>query len=166
MIQPFYGEFLVQPFPLVLGMNSCTHKCAYCFANLTRPNRKACAKSISDQIMQIGQSDTLVSRLLEQGFPVVMCNNSDPFASGNRHLTPAILKLLNKKNVRVAIQTKGGKGIDDALRLIEPSYWYVSIPFLSDSLSKLIEPGAPLVSDRWNLVEKLISKGHSVHGQV
>lgn len=162
MIQPFYGEFLVQPFPLHLGMNYCTHKCAYCFANLNRPGRRADVSGIVAQVNAIGRSENLVSRLLSEGYPVLIANNSDPFAQGNRHLTLPLLNLLKARKIPVSLQTKGGKGIDEALALIAPSYWYISIPFLTDDHAKRIEPGAPPVSARWDLVRKLRDLGHAV----
>ena len=40
MIEPYFGEFLINPVPLELSFNYCSHKCAYCFANLNKPDRQ------------------------------------------------------------------------------------------------------------------------------
>lgn len=148
MIQPFYGEFLVQPFPLDLALNYCSHKCAYCFANLNKPGRKADLHGIVRQIDRMHDHENLTARLLREGYPVVMSNKVDPFAASNYKLTLPLLKLFKAKGIPVAFQTKGGKGIEDALKLVAPSYWYVSIAFQDDAIRRKIEPGAPSIDER------------------
>lgn len=39
MLDVYYGEFLINPIPLELSLNYCSHKCAYCFANVNQPGR-------------------------------------------------------------------------------------------------------------------------------
>lgn len=162
MIQPFYGEFLVQPFPLDLALNYCSHKCAYCFANLNKPGRKADLHGIVRQIDRMHDHENLTARLLREGYPVVMSNKVDPFAASNYKLTLPLLKLFKAKGIPVAFQTKGGKGIEDALKLVAPSYWYVSIAFQDDAIRRKIEPGAPSIDERWELVKRLRDAGHAV----
>jgi hypothetical protein len=36
--------------------------------------------------------------------------------------------------IPVAIQTRGGKGVDDVLDFLPPSVWYISIPCLNDDI--------------------------------
>jgi DNA repair photolyase len=162
MIQPFYGEFLVQPFPLDLALNYCSHKCAYCFANLNKPGRKADLPAIVRQVERMHDHENLTARLLREGYPVVMSNKVDPFASSNYQLTLPLLKLFKAKGIPVAFQTKGGKGIDEALKTVSPSYWYVSIAFQDDAIRRKIEPGAPSIQSRWELVRQLRDAGHAV----
>lgn len=73
-----------------------------------------------------------------------------------------LLKLFKAKGIPVAFQTKGGKGIEDALKLVAPSYWYVSIAFQDDAIRRKIEPGAPSIDERWELVKRLRDAGHAV----
>jgi DNA repair photolyase len=46
LIEPYWGEFLISPIPLELSLNYCSHKCAYCFANLNDPKRTSDVKAI------------------------------------------------------------------------------------------------------------------------
>ena len=41
MIVPYWGELFVSPAPLEMTLNHCSHACAYCFANLNDPQRRA-----------------------------------------------------------------------------------------------------------------------------
>jgi DNA repair photolyase len=162
MIQPFYGEFLVQPFPLDLALNYCSHKCAYCFANLNKPTRKADLPAIVRQVERMHDHENLTARLLRENYPVVMSNKVDPFAASNYQLTLPLLKLFKAKGIPVAFQTKGGKGIEDALKIVSPSYWYISIAFQDDAIRRKVEPGAPSIDSRWELVKRLRDLGHAV----
>jgi DNA repair photolyase len=162
MLKPYLGEFLISPIPLELSLNYCSHKCAYCFANLNKPDRKADLTQITNLIVDCENRETTEAKLLAARYPVLISNKVDGFAHSNYKETIKILELLQAKGVPVAFQTKGGKGIDDALKLIGPSAWYISMGFNDDEKRKKIEPGAPCMEDRYKLAELLISKGHYV----
>lgn len=162
MLKPYFGEFLVSPFPLELSLNYCSHKCAYCFANLNTPDRKANPVSIFNLLNEFGERQTLEAELLKRKFPVLISNKVDPFAASNHKLALPIIKTLRGLEIPMAFQTKGGRGIDDALAIVQPSHWYVSITTLDETVAKRVEPGAPPIRDRLALCEKLLSAGHRV----
>lgn len=162
MITPYFGEFLVSPIPLELSLNYCTHECAYCFANLNKPDRKAELGPIVNLLKEYRDRQSLPAMLLKEGYPVLMSNKVDPFAASNWQPTLQILRIMQEQGIPVAFQTKGGKGIDEALTLIGPSAFYISIGFLDDTLRRKIEPGAPSIPERLALIEKLKAQGHHV----
>lgn len=162
MITPYYGEFLVSPIPLELSLNYCSHKCAYCFANLNVPDRKASIKSIMNLLQQAEERQTLVAKLVSERYPVLISNKVDPFAASNWQQALPIIGLMHGLGFQMAFQTKGGRGIDDVLRYLPRSAWYVSVSFIDDALRKKIEPGAPSIESRFDLITKLISLGHHV----
>ena len=162
MITPFYGELLLQPIPLELSLNYCSHKCAYCFANLNKPDRKAAPQSIVNLLSEIHERETLEAVLLREGYPVMMSNKVDPFAQSNFRLTLQILELLKALKIPVAFQTKGGPGIDEALDLIGPSCFYWTITTDDEAAAKRIEPGAPTIAARFAMMRRVRARGHHV----
>jgi len=162
MIEVYYGEFLINPIPLELSMNFCSHRCYYCFANLNRPNRKLNTPQLMRFLASYKQRDTLAAHLLQQGYPVVVSNKSDPFAGSNYQITLPVLEVLTSLGVPVQFQTRGGKGIDEALTIVKPSVWYVSITMMNDTLRRKIEPGAPSIDSRFELITRLVEAGHYV----
>lgn len=59
----------------------------------------------------------LAARLMREGYPVMLSNKVDPFAASNYKMTLPHLRLFKAKGIPVAFQTKGGKGIEEALFL-------------------------------------------------
>ncbi len=162
MISAYKGEFLVSPIPLEIDLNYCSHKCNYCFANLNNPKRKANTNKIINQIKNCHNSKNIESYLLANGYPVLMSNKVDAFAKSNYKIALPIIEMLTKNGNGICFQTKGGDGIDDALDIVGKSHWYISISFLDDNLRKKIEPGAPSIESRFELIQKLTNKGHTV----
>ncbi len=162
MIEVYYGEFLINPIPLELSMNYCSHKCAYCFANLNKPDRRLDAPRLMRFLANYKNRNTLAAQLLQQGYPVVISNRTDPFAASNYIQTLPILEVLTALGIPVQFQTKGGKGIDDALQIVGPSVWYITINTLNEAIRKKIEPGAPAVASRFELITQLVERGHRV----
>lgn len=162
MIEPFWGEFLISPIPLELSLNYCSHLCSYCFANLNEPGRKADIQAIMRFLGDYMNRDTLEATLLKEGYPVVISNRSDPFAGANYRQAIPLLDTLSQLKIPVAIQTKGGKGALDAVKLLPPSVWYISISMLQDSIRKEIEPGAPTIHSRMELIEAVVKAGGRV----
>jgi DNA repair photolyase len=162
MITPYFGEFLLHPFPLELSTNYCSHKCAYCFANLNKPDRKAAPQSIVNLLAEIDTRKTLAARLLQARYPVLLSNKVDPFAASNWKLTLQILELFAALKIPVGFQTKGGPGLREAMDLIGPSCWYFSITAADDETAKKIEPGAPTITERLEMMAMLRSAGHHV----
>lgn len=160
MITPFFGEMLLAPLALELSTNKCTHRCVYCFSRLNAYKRKGTFSSIIHSLRS--QSDTYVSRLLRQKYCLCISNRTDPFADSNFFETSRILEVLTDMDHDFTIQTKTGRGIDEVLDFIKPCIWYITITTENDSLSKQLEPGAPVSSERFKTIDKLIQKGHQV----
>jgi DNA repair photolyase len=162
MIEPFFGEFLINPAPLDVAINYCSHKCGYCFANLNAPGRKYDERRTRNLLTNVATSQSLAGELLRQRYPVLMSNRVDPFATVNYRHTLTLLSELGRLSVPVTFQTRGGRGIDDALGMIGQSVWYVSIPYLDDELRRRLEPGAPPIPQRFELIHQLREAGHVV----
>lgn len=162
MLSPFWGEFLVSPIPLELGMSYCSHKCAYCFANLSQPDRTMDVWSVSRLLADYPKRKTIAAHLLQQRYPVLVSNVSDPFSVTNDSASLPLLKTMVELDIPVSIQTKGGRKYKEAIEWLPISTWYVSISFLNDAPRKAIEPGAPPIPERLRMVEDLIERGHPV----
>lgn len=162
MIYPYVGDFLINPVPLQLSFNFCSHKCSYCFANLNNPSRTFDVKEFQSQLKGIFTNNSLQSVLLRHKYPVVISNLVDPFATSNYGVAVPVIEMLTQMQIPVALQTRGGKGIDEVLTFLPKSVWYVSIPMLNDAIRKKVEPGAPDIQSRLDLIDKLKAKGHEV----
>jgi DNA repair photolyase len=169
MITPFYGEFLQSPIALELDLNWCTHACAYCFANLNKPDRTANLTGITNLLRDFRSRETLEAQFLQQGYPILFSNKVDPFAASNHKQALVILRLLRDLGIPVALQTKGARNkdalatFDESLELIAiPSAWYISISTLDEEIAKRLEPGAPTIAARFAMIERLVKLGHKV----
>jgi DNA repair photolyase len=158
----YYGEFLVSPVPLELSFNWCSHGCRMCFANLNKPGRWADIKRTKNLLAQFASRRSFEAVLLKLGYPVLVSNRTDPFAASNFQQSVPLLEEMAQLGIPVAIQTRGGRGIDDVLAFLPPSVWYVSITTLDDDLRRRLEPGSTTVQSRFALIETLVSRGHRV----
>lgn len=162
VIEPFWGELGHVPVPMEVSHNFCSHKCAFCFANLNSPNRKADVEGIFRQLKNYRNQSSFASLLLQKKMAVAVSNKTDPFAHSNYKITLPMLELMAQDKIPVFMQTRGGTGVDEALKILPPTLWYVSITHTDDAIRKLVEPGAPSIERRWELVDKLHALGHSV----
>lgn len=159
---PYYGEFLVSTAPLELSFSYCSHKCAYCFANLNTPDRKADILATVRTLANFQQRDTLTARLLKAGYPTVVSNRVDPFANSNYRQAVPVIRTMIDCGLPIAFQTRGGRGVDEVLKASPPSVWYVSLNLSDDATRRKLEPGAPSLPERWSLIDDLVQGGHSV----
>lgn len=162
MIYPYVGDFLISPIPLQLSFNYCSHKCSYCFANLNNPKRTFDLKEFQAQMKGLNSRNDLQSTLLRHRYPVLISNLVDPFATSNYSVAVPVIEMLTNMGIPVAIQTRGGRGIKDVLSFLPPSVWYISIPMLDDSIRQTIEPAAPTIQSRLDLISELTEIGHKV----
>ncbi len=164
MLDLYWGEFLITPIPLHLSLNYCSHKCGYCFANLNQPGRQVALQPIMNLLADYQKRDTPVAKLLTAGYPVCVSNLVDPLATSNVEASMPILRLMGELDIPVQIQTKGGKqrDVDELLSFLPPSVFYVSIAMTDDNLRAAIEPNAPTIPDRLNLLRQLSAHGHKV----
>jgi len=162
MLEPYWGEFLISPIPLELSLNYCSHKCAYCFANLNSPKRRGDIKKIMSFLADFHNRETLSARLMQDRYPVCISNRSDPFARSNDSQITPILETLAAIDYPVTFQTKGGAGVEAGLSLFPTAVWYISVSFADDDLRRKIEPGAPSIASRFELMEKVTRGGGRV----
>lgn len=133
-----------------------------CFANLNKPGRWADTKATLNLIAQHRQRKTLEASLLTMGYPTLISNRVDPFAVSNDRQAIPVMEVMAASGLPIAIQTRGGRAADEVLAFLPPSCWYVSIPMLNDVTRKRVEPGAPPIPERLDLIQKLTEQGHHV----
>lgn len=133
-----------------------------CFANLGKPDRWADVNATMRLLADYRNRETPVARYLQQGYPVLISNRTDPFAASNYQQAVPVIRLMAELGIPMAFQTRGGRGIEDVLSVIQPSAWYVSISQADDKLRAQLEPGAPSITERLKLVETLTHLGHHV----
>jgi DNA repair photolyase len=161
-IQAYAGEFTISPIPLEMSFNFCSHKCAYCFANLNQPNRAFDAKESINYIKNAHKSKSLRSYLLNNKYPILLSNRVGPFAASNWKQVLPMVQILDEYEIPIAWQTKGGQGIDEVLMRGKIEHWYISISFWDDNRRMLIEPGATTIEQRLELIDKLKKAGQIV----
>lgn len=162
MIQETKGMLFRVPTPYQLTMNVCSHFCQYCFANLNKPDRRFDEKKTFNQILNHRKSKTLTGKFMREKYPVLGSNLVDVFAKNNYKHFLEIYRMLQKESIPIAFQTRGGYGVDEVLKTLPPSYWYISLTSHDDKLIKAIEPNAPPPSQRIELIKKLHSLGHKI----
>lgn len=158
----YYGEFLVSPCPIELSFNYCSHKCYYCFANLNNRGRWADSAASLRLLADLDNRKTLLAHLLRERYPVVVSNRTDPFAASNWRVSLPVLRVMADMGIPVSIQTRGGNGADEAIEMLPPSVWYVSVTTLDDDVRRRVEPGAPTVQSRIDLISRAAAYGHRV----
>lgn len=174
-IKFFYGGLFVLPFVLEMSNNYCSHKCAYCFANLNKPDRKASPAATMRFLSELYEQkngqwkrNSLEAFFMREKYPLLMSNRSDPFAESNYRITVPIIHTLIQMNQPVTFQTRGAvtpKAHDALLSVLDslpPSSWYISICHFDDTKRKQTEPASPSIPYRIDLIKTLVSKNHIV----
>ncbi len=162
MFSPLTNNFLINPVPVQLTMNLCSHMCTYCFSILNDPKRKADLKRILSQLKNHKTRGDITSYFLREKYPVLISNNVDPFSNNNTELTRQITEILTEYDIPVQFNTRGGKDWREVEELIKPSLFYVSANFSNDETRKKYEPSAPSLDERFEMVQYLISRGHKI----
>jgi len=166
-IRPYAGEFLVSPAGLELSMNWCGHDCTYCFANLYTPSRRADIRGIVGLLSEFRQRRSREALLLQANVPMLVSNHVDPFAGTNAPQFEPIWELCVELGVQIAWQTRGAhkahrRILDRVVKETPRSVWYISIPMIDDTIRARVEPHAPNIGSRLDLVQQLIEAGHVV----
>ena len=165
MITLYTGELLISPIPLEMTLHRCNYGCAYCFATLNFRHSgytRANVTGIQNLLATYHARDTLVAKLLRQGYPILLSNRTDPFASANSKLILPLLETLTAQGIHVAFQTRGGTLVNDALDIVAPSCWYISITSDQPDRTRQIEPAAPPLTEKLKMIDALIARGHCV----
>lgn len=166
-IRAFRGELLWAPEALELSMSWCSHACAYCYANARKPGRRVDLPAIVNLLVNFRQRTTREAKLLQLGYPVNISNHVDVFAGSNAVQFEPIWELMMEQKIPIVFQTRGAhkphqKIIDRVIAETPPSVWYISIPMWDDAIRKRVEPHAPSIPYRLDLIQQLKAAGHEV----
>jgi len=152
--------------PLKLSLNpytGCEFCCIYCYASSYIRNFFKCRPKKNLTLRLAKESKKLKGELIS------ISNSSDPYPSieEDLELTRRCLEILSKANCKVQIVTKSTlvrRDVDILSKM--PAMVTLTITTLNDSLSKKLEPKAPVSSKRIKTVEFLVRKGIPVSVRV
>lgn len=162
MIEPFWGGLLFHPAGLDYADETCSHGCAYCFANIGRSTRDGNVASAIKALYR-NNENTFTNWLLKNGYPIVTSNQTDCFAKNNLRNTRAFYTHLAELGTPVFVQTKGGEGVGEIIEsLPKKPVIYISITMLNEDTAKRIERNAPLPSERLEMARYFIERGYVV----
>jgi|694.fasta_scaffold07757_2 DNA repair photolyase len=166
-IRALKGELLWAPEPLELSMNFCGFDCTYCYANARKPDRRVDLPQIMGLLANFRNRDTREARLMQLGYPMIASNHVDVFAGTNARQFEPIWEVCVFQGVPIVWQTRGAHKpqrpiLDRIIKETPRSIWYVSIPMWDDEIRKRIEPKAPPIPYRLELIQQLVEAGHSV----
>jgi DNA repair photolyase len=141
----------------------CQHQCIYCDS---RSNvygigdfSKIRVKKNAPALLEKALSRKLKKAVIGTG------SMNDPYmpVEGEEKLTRSALQIIARHKYPVHIITKGALVVRDIDILLDISKIYAAVSFtitaFDDNLSKRIEPGAPVSSERFNALRKLSSMG-------
>ena len=134
----------------------CDHECVYCYASSYIPNFTDCRPKKGLLAVLKREAAKL------NGQTISLSNSSDPYprAEASEGLTRRCLEILAGSNCKIQIITKSNLVVrdDDLLRKV-PSTVALTITTDDDDLARLIEPFAPLPSQRLRAAQDLIEAG-------
>lgn len=157
VFDPWKSQLCTCPDKLTFNpYTGCDHNCIYCYASSYIPQFHDCRPK-----------KNLLSRLKREaakltGEMVSISNSSDPYPRLERKqgLTRKCLEILAESHCRLQIVTKSDLVTRD-IDIIQNVPCTVSVTVLTtdDSLSKKLEPGAPVSSKRFKTIETLVKAG-------
>ncbi|MGQ9507041.1 MAG: radical SAM protein [Candidatus Bathycorpusculaceae bacterium] len=134
----------------------CDHTCVYCYASSYIPKFFFCRPK-KDLFPKLERE---VIKL--KGELISIANSSDPYPNleAKMGLTRKCLEILIRHDCKLQIITKSNIVIRDVdLLKKKTSMVSLTITTIDDELAKIIEPHAPLPSERLKAAESLVSKG-------
>lgn len=164
-IRPYTGEYLVSPVPVHLGLNYCSHNCFYCYANLNNPDRRADYNkviNVANAVANGKQMKNLSVRYLQEGYPIMVSNDSDPFAKSNFEQFASIFDVFTDIGTRFVFQTRGGAKAKNVLSRSKPTAVYISFTSDDNDIIARAETGAPNFNQRKELALFAKEYGHHV----
>jgi DNA repair photolyase len=162
MIDIFWGGFLFHPAGIDYADETCSHGCAYCFANIGKSTREGNV-SAAIKALYRNSENTYTNWMLKNGYPIVTSNQTDCFATNNLRNTRAFYTHLAELGTPVFVQTKGGEGVGEIIEsLPKKPVIYISITMLNDETAKRVERNAPLPSARLEIARYFIERGYVV----
>jgi DNA repair photolyase len=155
---PFFG--LTYTMNLYRG---CQHQCIYC------DSRSLCyqIENFKDVLVKVNGPDLLREALVRKRKKGTIGTGSmhDPYMpiEKNRYLTGEALEIMAEFSFPVHVMTKSDLVLRDVDIFQQLSEVYAAVTFtittLDDELGKKIEPGSPLVSDRFRAMDALSRAG-------
>lgn len=151
------ADYVVNPY---IG---CTHKCIYCYACFMHRFCKI-PEEWGDYIVIKHFPDIKCKRIMEMEEKVVLLSSvTDPYQPINLKYqnTAKVLNALCNTNAKVEILTKSKEVLQDLHILKRMNHITVgmSLSTLDDRVSRLIEPGASLSSQRISALKQLHDEG-------
>lgn len=134
----------------------CDHQCVYCYASSYIPSFSDCRPK-KDLLAALKREAAKLN-----GETISIANSSDPYprAEASTGLTRRCLEILAESNCKIQIITKSNIVVrDDDLLSKIPSTVAFTVTTDDDDVAKLIEPYAPLPSQRLRAAQDLIKKG-------
>ncbi len=134
----------------------CDHQCVYCYASSYIPSFSDCRPK-KDLLAALKREAAKLN-----GEKISIANSSDPYprAEASTGLTRRCLEILAESNCKIQIITKSNLVVrDDDLLSKIPSTVAFTVTTDDDDIAKLIEPHAPLPSQRLRAAQDLIKKG-------
>ncbi|MEM1540959.1 MAG: radical SAM protein [Candidatus Bathyarchaeia archaeon] len=137
----------------------CDHRCVYCYASSYIPRFYDCRPK-KDLLRRLEREAAKL-----KGELISIANSSDPYPTveAEMGLTRRCLEILTRQNCRIQIITKSNivfRDIDLLKRV--PSMVAVTITTDDEETAKILEPNAPLPSERLKTVERLAARGIAV----
>lgn len=135
----------------------CPHGCLYCYASSYIPRFQECRPK-ADLLKRLERE----AKSVPPGTLVAMSNSSDPYPILERELliSRGCLQILTERGLRVQVVTKSDMVIRDIDLLSEmEAAVAVTITTMKDAVSRRLEPGAPLPSNRLEAVRRLTDSG-------
>ncbi|HUK84905.1 MAG TPA: radical SAM protein [Candidatus Acidoferrum sp.] len=134
----------------------CDHQCIYCYASSYIPNFRD-LRPKKDLLTALKREAAKLN-----GETISISNSSDPYpnAEASEGLTRRCLEILSESNCKIQVITKSNIVTrDDDLLTKIPSIVALTITTDDDNLARLIEPHAPLPSQRLRATQDLIKAG-------
>lgn len=167
-LDSYMGEFLISPIPLELSLHYCSYGCPFCFANLNLRTRRADVRGLLRLLDGFQGRQTLVAHWLQGRYPICFSNRVDPFATSNIRDSLRLIERLTALGIPLQFQTRGphprhAKEFASAFAMLPgPCIWYVTVEMWDERLRQQVEPGAPSIPARLELIEFLTQQGHVV----
>lgn len=180
------SQYSLCPIPYHMDTyRGCSFNCSYCFARdfsmFHRRNKTGAEKEFTYLVgNRIDLLERWIEKTLKKDFdytkpeevafkeriPIKVGATSDPFpyAEEKNHITLEALRLFNKYDYPVEIQTKNPAGICKIADEFKDSNWAIAVTLIStdEAFLKACEPGAPTAKNRLDAIKELTDKGFKV----
>jgi DNA repair photolyase len=150
-----------KPVGLHLDIGKCLNGCIYCYSN--KRTGKTTSLLYLEKILNSTKNESLKDYYIQNRYPISVSNNSDINSCSNSDILLEIIKQFKKAGFPILWETKGThnlKQMDKFISVVdEKDIVYLTITTFDDEKRKEIEPAAPTVENRLELVKQLRQKG-------